>query len=134
MADPRGGEPERRGPLGASALSARRDLREELAVEVLVELQRNAVAVAVEKDRRNRPPVGSVNHAEMEGHLVALVRRDRALEVPALGLTYDDQPVSVITEQDVGIAGESIREERPVRSVPDIELDRDNEKECGNGP
>ena len=108
-------------PWSASApghcLAAGWDLREELAVEVLVELQRNAADVTVEKDRRHRPPVEAVDHAEIEGHLVVLVRRDRALEVSALGLADDESAVPVIPEQDVRVAGESIRKERVVRPV-----------------
>ena len=76
--------------------AAGRDLREELVVEVLVELQRYAAAVAVEDDRRHRPPVEAVNLLiEIEGHLVAFVRRDGLLEVAALGLAYDDLVVLV---------------------------------------
>ena len=106
-------------------LAAGRELREELAVEGLVELQRYALADAVEDDRRYRPSVEAVNHTEVEDHLVALVRRDRALEVPALGLADDEAAVPVIPEQDVGVAGETIRMEHVVRPVA-AEIARDD--------
>ena len=94
------------------------DLREELAVEVLVEFQRYAAAVAVEDDRGRRPTEEAVSHAEIEGHLVALVRRDGPLEVAALGFAHDDDlAVPVVPEQDVGVAGKAVRKERLVRPM-----------------
>ena len=83
---------------------------------------RRGQRLAAGGDPREELAVEAVNHVEIEGHLVALVWRDRASEVPALGLAYDD-----LLEPDDPIDTNHL--ERRIRSIP---MGRRNRLFCCN--